>query len=48
MVSITSVPLAGWYWVRVLVERKDFSLLLNNQTGSWAHPTSCTIGTGFL
>ena len=41
MVSIASGPLAGWYRVRVLVGRKDFSLLQKNQTSSGAQPAFC-------
>ena len=37
MVSIVSVLLAGWYGVRVLMGRKDFSLLQNDQTGCGTH-----------
>jgi hypothetical protein len=32
--------------VRFPVEAKDFSFSLCVQTGSGAHPTSCTMGTG--
>jgi hypothetical protein len=36
MDSIACVPLVGWYMVRVLVGRKDFFLLQNDQTSSGA------------
>jgi hypothetical protein len=32
--------------VRSLAEAKDFSFILCVQTGSGAHPASCTMGTG--
>jgi hypothetical protein len=32
--------------VRFPAEAKDFSSSLCVQTGSWAHPASCTMGTG--
>jgi hypothetical protein len=32
--------------VRFLAGAKDFSSSLSVQTGSGAHPTSCTVGTG--
>jgi len=37
VVSIVTVPLAGWSWVHILVEAKGFSLLQNIQTSSGAH-----------
>jgi len=38
MVSIVTVPLAGWSWVQILVGTKDFSLLQNVQSNVGAHP----------
>jgi hypothetical protein len=32
--------------VRSWTGTKDFSSILCVQTGSWAHPVSCTVGTG--
>jgi len=48
MVSIATVPLAGWSWVQILVWTKDFSLLQNVQTSSGAHPAFCMRVQGFL
>lgn len=41
MVRIMSVPLAGWYRVQVLVGRRDFSLLQNDEARSEAHAALC-------
>jgi hypothetical protein len=38
MVSIATIPLAGWSEVQILVGTSYFSLLQNVQTGSGAHP----------
>ena len=41
LVGVASVPPAGWYGVRALLGRKNFSLLRNDQTGYCAHPALC-------
>ena len=38
MVRIATGPLAGWFWVQILVGTKDFSLLQNVQSNVGAHP----------
>ena len=43
-----SSSLAGWFGVRIPTGVKDFIFSKNVQTGSGVHPTSSTMGTGFL
>jgi len=38
-----SVPLAGWYKVRVVVVRKYFSLLQVDQTSCGTHQAFCSL-----
>jgi len=39
---------AGQPGIRMLLGVRDFSVLQNVQTGSGAHPASCSLGTGVL
>jgi hypothetical protein len=48
MVSIVTVPLVGWSWVQILIGTKDFSLLLNIQISSGAHPAFFIRVPGFF
>ena len=45
MVSIVTVPPAGWSWVQTLVGTKNFSLLQDVQSSSEAHPAFYLMGT---
>ena len=48
MVRIATGPLAGWFWVQILVGTKDFSLLQNIHTSSGAHPAYYIRVQGFF
>jgi len=45
MVSIGTVPPAGWSWVRMLVGTNIFPLLQDVLSGSGPHPAFCLMGT---
>jgi len=48
MVSIVTVPLAGWSWVQMLVGTNNFPLLQDTQSGSGSHPAFYLMGTSVL
>jgi hypothetical protein len=48
MVSLATVPLAGWSQVQILVGSKDFSFLQNVQTSPGAHSAFYTRVQGFF
>ena len=48
MVSIVTVPLAGWSWVQMLLGKNNFPLLQDVQSGSGAHTAFCLMGTRLI
>jgi len=48
MVSIATVPLAGWSWVQILIGTKEFSFLQNILTSSGSHSAICIRVQGFF
>lgn len=46
VVSMVPKLWAGRSGIRISAETRDFSLLQKVQTGCWAHPASCSVGTG--
>jgi hypothetical protein len=48
MASIATVPLAGWFWVQILVGITDLTLLQNVQKSPKAHPAFYIRVQGFF